>query len=77
MHTATGQHPLRKACNDAEQRHDHDGYTPASDCTQRCACGSRKWKITVGGLLPPSVTCAGCASQNRTATAYERGRANG
>lgn len=54
-------------------RHKHD-YTPPGIAIQRCTCGSRKWVLTVGGPLPVSVTCARCQRENRTATAYERGR---
>jgi hypothetical protein len=56
-----------------DKRHPHD-YTPPGICTQRCTCGSRKWRLEVGGPLPPIVNCDRCGRENRTATAYERGR---
>ena len=69
------KHPFNITCYDAGHRHGHD-YKPPPDTTQRCACGSRAWTLKTGGLTPPSVGCASCGSANRTATAYERGRAS-
>jgi hypothetical protein len=55
------------------KRHNHP-YTPPSVAIQRCTCGSRRWSVTTGGPLPPHVTCDRCGRENKTATAYERGR---
>jgi hypothetical protein len=70
----TEQHPLRKSCDSMDQRHTHEPYTLPAGAAQRCSCGHRVFKITIGGLVPPSVACAKCGTQNRTATMYERGR---
>ena len=64
-----------KPC-DMGKRHKHL-YRPPAVGVQRCTCGSRRWTLAVGGPLPPIVTCDRCTRDNRTATAYERGRFEG
>lgn len=56
-------------------RHKHE-YTPKPGSAQRCPKGHRKFTVKIGGSLPVSVNCAVCAEQNRTATSFERGRAD-
>jgi hypothetical protein len=62
----------RRRCS-MDKRHDH-AYRPPGICTQRCTCGSRSFILKVGGPLPPVVVCERCTRDNKTATAYERGR---
>jgi hypothetical protein len=57
-------------------RHVHTGYRPPAAVAQRCPAGHRDLQIRVGGPIPPVVSCTVCQQQNRTATAYERGRAD-
>ena len=54
-------------------RHEH-GYRPPPAASPRCPNGHRTFKIKLGGPLPVSVFCTRCQQENRTATAYERGR---
>jgi hypothetical protein len=68
-----GFHP---SCKQATTRHTHP-YTVKAAGARRCTCGSRRWKVTTGGPLPVQVSCENCTRQNVTATAYERGRAEG
>jgi hypothetical protein len=57
-------------------RHEH-GYRPPPAASPRCPQGHRQFRIKVGGPLPVSVFCTVCQQENRTATAYERGRVAG
>lgn len=61
-----------KPC-DMGKRHKHI-YHPKAPAVQRCTCGSRNWTLTVGGPMPVHVTCDRCSRENRTGTAFERGR---
>lgn len=57
-------------------RHEHE-YRPPGIAAQRCTCGSRRWVVKVGGPISVLVFCERCSRENKTATAYERGRFTG
>jgi hypothetical protein len=57
-------------------RHEH--VWPQAEQTQRqCHCGSRRWVISLGGMLPPQVMCERNRHTSRINTAYELGRRDG
>jgi hypothetical protein len=57
-------------------RHKH-GYRPPRAVNGRCPLGHRQFTISVGGPLPIAVFCTTCGKPNVTATAYEKGLADG
>jgi hypothetical protein len=63
-------------CTKAPDRHEHDYRQPAG-MNARCRCGSRRFKVKVGGLLPSAVSCRNCGARHRVASAYEEGREMG
>lgn len=67
--------PWSEGCT-KRKRHHHP-YTLGPVGFRQCHCGHRHWSIALGGGLPLLVTCARCGRENRTATAYERGRDDG
>jgi hypothetical protein len=67
--------PWSDACTH-RKRHHHP-YTVEGEGYRQCHCGSRVWSVALGGGLPPLISCERCARPNRTATAYEKGRAAG
>jgi hypothetical protein len=76
MATIVVPHALTMECNRYPTRHEHP-YNPPLCAAQRCSCGHTKWKINIGGILNPVVSCAKCTRQNRAAIAYEMGRIAG
>jgi hypothetical protein len=69
------KHPYQPADCAKLPRHYHE-YKPPASVAQRCPRGHRMFIVRVGGPLPAQVSCTECREQNRTATAYERGRAD-
>jgi hypothetical protein len=72
MQQLTAGHPFGPACDTGTSRHDHD-WLPVSRTARRCSCGGTRFKIKVGGALPPTVVCLKCASPNRTASSWTEG----
>lgn len=68
--------PFGETRHTLARRHSHD-YRPVAPAARQCSCGSRRWTITVGGILGAVVACQRCHQSNRVATAYERGREDG
>lgn len=76
MSPPTTHHAYTPDCLDSPVRHKHE-FTPPPAVAQRCNCGHRNFVVNVGGSMSAQVACAKCANQNRTATAWLAGYAQG